>query len=345
MRPIIHPFLINDPFGDPGVYVEFLYEKRALLFDLGDLHCLPPSKLLRISHVFVSHAHMDHFCGFDQLLRVSLGRDKSLHIYGPQGLIQQVGHKLAAYTWNLVCNYTTDFTLIVAELHSSGASKWGTFRCRSGFRLEDSRSSDVSGGVLLNDQHFLVRASILDHGTPCLAFSLEEKCHVNIWKSRLDALGFRVGPWLREFKSAIWRGDPNDRPFRVWWRSDGQVHEELLPLGTLKAEIAEIVPGQKVAYVTDVRYSPDNSRKIIDLAEGADILFIEAPFLDADREIAARKNHLTALQAGSLARSAKVRRMVPFHFSPRYSGHAELFTDEASEAFGGRCHTSTAPAA
>jgi len=31
------PKLINDPLGDPGVMVEFLSEKRALLFDLGDL--------------------------------------------------------------------------------------------------------------------------------------------------------------------------------------------------------------------------------------------------------------------------------------------------------------------
>lgn len=344
MRPIFHPRLINDPSGDPGIYVEFLYDKQALLFDLGDLHRVPPRKLLRISHVFVSHMHMDHFCGFDQLLRVRLGRGKSLHLFGPQGLIQQIGHKLAAYTWNLVKNYATDLTLTVAELHPDGTLKRGDFRCRSGFRLETLQSTEVSDGVLVDDQHFTVRATVLDHGTPCLAFALEEKCHVNIWKSRLHALGFPVGPWLREFKAAIWRGDPDDSPFRVWWRSDGQLHEESVPLGTLKAQIAEIAPGQKVAYVTDARYSPDNNRKIVDLVAGADILFIEAPFLDADSQTAARKNHLTAMQAGLLARSAKVRRIVPFHFSPRYSGHADRLANEANEAFGGRCQPSAAPA-
>jgi hypothetical protein len=56
--------LINDPFGDPGVYVEFRYRNQAALFDLGDLYSMPPRKLLKISHIFVSHTHMDHFIGF-----------------------------------------------------------------------------------------------------------------------------------------------------------------------------------------------------------------------------------------------------------------------------------------
>jgi len=66
------PHLINVPFGDPGVYVDLVFERRALLFDLGDLSPLPPRKLLRISDVFVTHRHMDHFAGLDDLCVASL---------------------------------------------------------------------------------------------------------------------------------------------------------------------------------------------------------------------------------------------------------------------------------
>lgn len=74
MRPNVHCDLVNGPFGDPVLYAEIMFERRALLFDIGDISALPARKLMRVSHVFVSHAHMDHFADFDRLLRLTLGR-------------------------------------------------------------------------------------------------------------------------------------------------------------------------------------------------------------------------------------------------------------------------------
>jgi ribonuclease BN (tRNA processing enzyme) len=79
MRPLLHPTLLNGRFGDPALDVETLFESRAILFDLGDIAVLPPRKILRLEHVFVSHAHIDHFVGFDRLLRVLVGRQKNVN--------------------------------------------------------------------------------------------------------------------------------------------------------------------------------------------------------------------------------------------------------------------------
>ena len=116
MKTIFHPKLVNDPLGDPGLIVEFLFDKRAILFDLGHLGALTSATLLKISDVFVSHTHIDHFIGFDYLLRVCFGRNKVIRFYGPKNFIRNVEGKLAGFTWNLVDRYDESITLEVNEI-------------------------------------------------------------------------------------------------------------------------------------------------------------------------------------------------------------------------------------
>lgn len=334
MRPLFHPKLVNDPFGDPALYVDCLFEKRALMFDLGDIRKLAPRKILRLSHIFVSHTHMDHFMGFDWLLRISLGREKRMHLFGPARFLEQVEHKLAAYTWNLVENYSSDFTLVVTEVQREWMARRARFRCKTGFRREAEEELALAGGVLVDEEMFRVRCAILDHKTPCLGFALEEKAHVNVWKNRLAEMRIPMGPWLRELKQAVLRGEADDTPFRVWWKEGGQVRETHVPLGQLKAEVLRIVPGQKIGYVTDLVYHPENAGKVINLVRGSDLLFIEAGFLQQDAERAAQKYHLTAWQAGSMAQEAGAKNVIPLHFSPSYSDREVLLRRELEDSLG-----------
>lgn len=318
MRPQFHPALVNDAFGDPGLYIDCLFARRALLFDLGDIRALPPKKLLRVSDVFVSHAHMDHFMGFDWLLRLLLGRAHTIRLYGPPHFLDQVEHRLAGYTWNLVGSYDTDFTFDVTEVSTDGCARRARFRCKSAFRREDENETAITDGVLRDEDEFCVRSVFLDHQTPCLAFALEEKQHINVWKNRLDELGLPTGPWLNELKRAVRTGEADDRPFPVRWRDRHGAHERVFTLGQLRREALRFVPGQKIVYVTDAVYHADNAARITALAHAADYLYIEAPFLDADSERARSRYHLTAHQAGLMARAARARSIVPFHFSPVY---------------------------
>jgi ribonuclease Z len=88
-----------------------------------------------------------------------------------------------------------------------------------------------------------------------------------------------------------------------------------------------------VVYVVDVLFSPENTESIIAFARGADQLFIEGAFLEAHGDAARKKYHLTARQAGFLAREAGVKHFTLFHFSPRYDRTAHLLQEEAEQAF------------
>lgn len=333
MKPLFHPKRIHDSFGDPGVYVEFMFHKGAILFDIGDLHPLSPRKILKVSHIFVSHTHMDHFMGLDHLLRICLGREKELFLFGPAGFMEHVENKLASYTWNLVENYANNLTLRVTEVHPTMRAK-ASYSCQSGFRREEFTCANTGDSILVDETVFRVRTAILDHKIPCLAFSLEEKQHVNIIKTRLEKMKLPVGPWLKEFKEAVIREEPDGATFRVWWKEKGDRKERRIPLGELKANIVKIVHGQKITYVADAIYHENNVRKIVELARGSDMLFIETSFLHSDSELAAKKYHLTARQGGHLARMANVKHLIPFHFSPKYTHHGDLLVQEAMKAFG-----------
>ena len=97
--------------------------------------------------------------------------------------------------------------------------------------------------------------------------------------------------------------------------------------------IAVITRGQKFSYITDVIATPDNCKKIIQLAKDSDIMFIEAPFMDKDRKIAAKKFHLTAREAGELAAMAGAKSLCLFHFSRRYHDNGHELEKEAREAY------------
>lgn len=335
MRPLLEPRLVHAAFGDPGLYLEFCEERRGLLFDLGDLGPLLPRHLMRLTHAFVSHAHMDHFCGFDHLLRVVLGRKAGVVLVGGPGFLTQVEHKLAAYTWNVAHRYAMELVLDVWELGTDGSLQRATFSSRRRFVREPRAAPTRVGDVVHEEAAFRVRARFVDHGIPCLAYAIEEKARLTVAKERLPELGLTTGAWLRELKHAVLAGAPDATPIRLAWRDRQGDHEGLRTVGELRPLVLEEVPGRRIGYVTDLRYTEANVATLAELLPAPDILFIESVFLDRDRAHALRKHHLTARQAGEIARRLGARAVVPFHFSPRYQGRAAALLAEVQAAWSG----------
>ncbi len=331
MKSGMQPALINDPFGDPGLLVQFLLQKRVLLFDLGDLSAVSNATLLKVSHVFVSHTHIDHFIGFDRLLRTLFGREKTLTIFGPENIIQNVQGKLAGFTWNLVELYAESLTIEVVEVRQSGLRK-GSFRAIEKFQLCDERQEAFEeGGRIVDHPDFSVHAAILEHRVPCLGFALEEKPHANIDKDKLQSMQAEPGPWLNQLKQSILSGEPESTLIAVPFRKPEGARN--IPQGQLKSDLVEVFPGQKIGYVVDTVFNERNRKKIVQLVESADIFFCESPFLADEEERGQTRYHLTSRQAGTLAREAGVKQLQVFHFSSRHKDCREQFYNEAQEAF------------
>ena len=320
--------LVNDPFGDPALLVGLRWARRALLFDLGDLTRASPTDLLKVTQVFVSHTHIDHFIGFDHLLRTVLGRDRALHVFGPPGLAANVAGKLAGYTWNLVEDYTLAF-----EVHEVHPDRVVATRFEAPRRWAPHHAAvRPFAGTLVAEPHFTVEAAGLDHRIPSLAYALSERFHINVLAGQVEAMGLAVGRWLADVKRLIWAGAPDEKPVKAR-QADGT--GRTFPLGELRERLVTVSRGQKVAYVADAIYSAPNIERIVGLAKGADLFYCEAAFLDRDVQRSRDRYHLTARQAGALARAAGAQRLIIFHHSPRYREAPGALDAEARAAFEG----------
>ncbi|MGB8426255.1 MAG: ribonuclease Z [Desulfobacterales bacterium] len=238
--------------------------------------------------------------------------------------------KLAGYTWNLVDNYTGSLVLEAAEI-DDGTVVRRRYPCRNRFEPDGAAKTAAFDGALLRETGLTIGAVQLDHGIPCLAFTLQENFHVNIRSDALADLALRPGPWLQDMKTALYENRPPDTDIAA--ETAGTGRPKHFRLADLTARIAIISPGQKVSYVADAGYTEKNAELILAHAHRADHLFIEAAFMEEHRDIARLKHHLTARQAGTLAALAGVKNFTPFHFSPRYTDRGHLLEAEARAAY------------
>lgn len=314
MRPTFHTRLVNGPLFDPIVYCRILNERHAFMLDCGRFIDLTNRELMLLSSIYISHAHMDHFMGFDAILRVILHRDEPLQVYGPAGIRKKVLAKLQSYTWNLTQAYGLEVHIHEIEhdwIHSTIA------RARDAFEPAESHTAPRRDAIIAHTPWYTVETVILDHSIPCLAFVVKEAFHINIRGEALARKDYLAGPWLGRLKAMIHAGQQEDLPVETRHGMQMVSSEELV------RDLVIISPGQKITYLTDIRYSQANLDLILPLARDTDALFIEAFFLDEMRSEAYHKGHLTARQAGEIARAVGAKRVMPMHISPRYHDRIE----------------------
>lgn len=111
----------------------------------------------------------------------------------------------------------------------------------------------------------------------------------------------------------------------------GVLHREGSLRGVSLDDVSEVRRGQRFAFVMDTRLCDG----VDALAQDCDLLVIESTFLDGDHQLASDHGHLTAGQAGRVAREAGVRHLVLTHFSQRYSDPAAFEHEARAAGFDG----------
>ncbi len=84
---------------------ESVMKGRALLFGLRRSAAPESGQIMDISDVFVTHMHIDHFIGFDTVIRTILHRERRSVFMALPGFTDCIEGKLKGYTWNLIRDY------------------------------------------------------------------------------------------------------------------------------------------------------------------------------------------------------------------------------------------------
>ncbi len=164
-------------------------------------------------------------------------------------------------------------------------------------------------GVIHKSKKLEISARRLDHAVETYGYRLREHDGRTMLPEKLAAAGV-VGPQIKEL---IKNGS-----FVV----DGKT--------VLLDDVSLFKAGQTFAFVMDTRIC-DNA---VALAEGADLLVCESTYLSSESREAHDHGHMTAREAGIVARDAGVRKLVLTHFSQRY-GSTKPFVEEARSVFDG----------
>ena len=166
----------------------------------------------------------------------------------------------------------------------------------------------IEAGEIFEAKNFTVSAFPVQHrGDGCFGFTFMERSRRPFLPQRAEELGIPNGPVRRDLANGT-----------TVTLADGRV----IPP---EAVLGEPQRGAKLCFVGDTSHTGPLHTAV----EDADLLAIEATYLEADRELARAHGHITATAAARLARNSGVKQLALHHVSRRYATHEILAEAQA----------------
>jgi ribonuclease Z len=226
--------------------------------------------------------------GFRRLDKILLTHGHLDHILGLGGLASTLGRWEALEELNIFGGMTT-----LARVHTLMEVVFGSGQIpQAGIEL-----NLMEPGLLFEGKDFTLTAFPVQHrGTDCFGFTFEEKTRRPFLAEKAEALGIPHGPVRRDLSAGVTVKLPDGRTI------------------TPEQVLGEPQRGAKLCFIGDVSHTGPLHKA----AHEADLLAIEATYLEADRDLARDHGHITATAAARLARNAHVKVLVLHHISRRY---------------------------
>lgn len=223
------------------------------------------------------------------------------HCFGLLGLLSTMG--LSGHTGEVVIHAHADAERLFRPMLD--------YFCRENpFEVRFNAISPTAGEVIYSDRSVTVRSIPLKHRIPTCGFLFEEALGERHFRG--DMLQFYNVPTYR--RAAIKQGED-------YVTDDGRtIPNDVLTLPP--------TPAVRYAYCSDTMYS----ERIIPIIEGADLLYHEATYADAEEAMARTTFHSTARQAARIARMAQVGQLLIGHYSSRYRNE-QILLEQACEEF------------
>jgi ribonuclease Z len=314
--------LVNGSTGDPVLYLDSPGRDNALLFDGGDNAPLTLTELGDLEAVFLTHHHMDHFVGFDRILRANLDHDKILHVYGPEGTIRRVYDRIKSYEHGYFP--FQKLVMRVCEL-LPGRMRTALLECARRFPVPEVQETAWEAPMIYENTDLFIEACEGDHTVPCWSYALIEKPGYHLDPEKLALGQLKPGKWVGQALDQLRQGNPLSTEMEI----DGG----RFTLGQLAEHYFTESPGGRLAYITDTAWTEKTRRGLVRLAKGAWRLYCDCFYAAAQAKQAATHRHMTVNDTTELARLAKVDQLVLIHFSTRYQGQYERIIEDARALF------------